>query len=81
MRVYDLFFKKFSTYTNINKFIYFPNFLQLLNDDSDKKKIKHPFYKLNVTLKKYSNFSNLNVFSKIFSANDVSNFYEIKEND
>jgi hypothetical protein len=32
---------------NFSKFLYFNNVLQLLNDDSDKKKIFYPIYKIN----------------------------------
>jgi hypothetical protein len=42
------FFKEYpSLLTNFNKFLYFPSINQLLNDDSDKKKILHPMYKIN----------------------------------
>jgi hypothetical protein len=54
-----------------NKSLLYPNYLSLINDDSDKKKINFPIYKIFNTKLNKNNFYNSNSLNKLNEINDL----------
>lgn len=76
------FFKDYSLFLkSFNKFLYFPNISQMFNDDSDKKKLFYPTYKINNIFKKEGNFNNIQFLFKTFLKHDLNSFSESFNND
>ncbi len=57
---------------SLNKSLLYPNFISLINDDSDKKKLNFPMYKLFNNKLGNNSFHNLNSLNKV---NDLSDLY------
>ena len=51
--------------------MYYPNFIQLINDDSDKKKLNYPIFKIN-NLINNTNLNNFKTFSQILVKHDLN---------
>jgi len=58
--------------TALEKFNYFPSFLEILNDDSDKKKLHYPIYKIINTFNKKNLLLNLEEMYKFANQHDVA---------
>lgn len=69
-KFFDIYFYNLN---NLQKLIYFPNINQILNDDSDKKKVYYPIYKLHKIFKKSTFLGNSDNFFKFYSTHDVNN--------
>jgi heme/copper-type cytochrome/quinol oxidase subunit 2 len=66
---------------SLNKTILYPNYLSLINDDSDKKKTNYPIYKLfNNKLNKnnFYNFNNLNKLNLLDETSIIDSNNELK---
>lgn len=66
---------------SLNKFMLYPNSSSLINDDSDKKKITYPVYKLfNAKLNQndFNNFTNLNKLTSMSEISVIDNNSELR---
>ena len=57
---------------SLNKAFLYPNSISLINDDSDKKKINYPIYKLFNNKLDKNDFNNFNNLNKLNSLNELS---------
>jgi len=71
LRISKFFQSNTKNYNSLQKFIYFPDLNQLLNDDSDKKKLRYPLYKINNLYDGYGRILNVNEFYKSLMTHDL----------
>ena len=70
----------FNNLKTLQKFLYYPNFIQLINDDSDKKKLNYPIFKIN-NLINNTNLNNFKTFSQILVKHDLNILNYSQKND
>jgi len=66
---------------SLTRFLYFPDMTQILNDDSDRKKMRYPMLKINALLNKKVKFNNIENIFKTISDHDVVIFENNLRND
>src|SRR4029077_5038133 len=77
LKIYNLLNVQNFKLVELQKFIYFPSLFQSFNDDTDKKKIEFPVYKLNSLKFEKNEYANIESFFKTLVQHDNVNFSKV----